>query len=261
MATKKVKTENTKLDRKAIKDGIKKTHDTIINTSEDLLNSTFKTGEKWQKLMANAVKKSEPMREKQIDMVFDAAEAVKDQVEHGANRFKVLVGLEGDVMDKMKDRVTNNPLLKRFRSEVDEFVDEVSDSPIVKKAEKVATKIKVEVSDAIEEAKDKIEDVIEDVEDKIEDVIEDVKGATTKNDLKVIDGVGPKLESILNEAGITSYIALAKTSEKKLTKILEEAGPRYRMHNPSDWKAQAKLAAAGKLEELTAWIKDKKSKA
>lgn len=257
MATKKINTDNVKINRDAIKENIKKTHDTIINASEDILNSTFKTGEKWQKLMAKAVKNTEPMREKQVDIVFDAAEAVKGQIEYGANRFKTLVGLEDDVLEKVKDKITNNPILKRFKAEVDEFVEEVSDNPIVKNAEKVATKIKVEVSDAYAEAKDKIEDVVDQVEDKIEDV----KNAVTKNDLKVIDGIGPKLESILNEAGITSYAGLAKTSEKKLAQILEAAGPRYKMHNPSDWKVQAKMAAADKLEDLAAWIKDKKAKA
>ena len=206
--------------------------------------------------MANAIKKSEPMREKQVDIVFDAAEAVKGQIEYGANRFKNLVGIDGTTFTKAKETITKNPLVKKFRTEVDEFVDEVTDSPMVKKAEKLATKIKVEVSDAIEEVKEKVTEVKDQIEDSVDAII---KGATDKSDLKIIDGIGPKLETVLNDAGINTYAELAKTSDKKLKEILEAAGPRYKMHNPEDWKAQAKLAAAGKMEEMAEWVKNKKA--
>ncbi len=76
------------------------------------------------------------------------------------------------------------------------------------------------------------------------------KAATEKSDLKVIEGIGPKLESILNEAGIFTFDQMAKAKPAQLKAILEAAGPRYKMHNPTTWGKQAKLAAAGKMEEL-----------
>lgn len=71
-----------------------------------------------------------------------------------------------------------------------------------------------------------------------------------KDDLKKIEGIGPKIASILTEKGIGTFEKLGTSSVKTLETILLEAGPRYRMHNPGSWPKQAKLADAGKWDEL-----------
>jgi predicted flap endonuclease-1-like 5' DNA nuclease len=70
----------------------------------------------------------------------------------------------------------------------------------------------------------------------------------TPDDLRVIEGIGPKISAILLEAGIRTYTQLAATEVERLQSILEEAG--IRIANPSTWPEQAKLAAAGKWEAL-----------
>ncbi len=60
------------------------------------------------------------------------------------------------------------------------------------------------------------------------------------DDLKKIEGIGPKLEEVFNAAGIHTYADLASASVEKLNKILEEAGSRYASKDPSPWIAQAK---------------------
>lgn len=74
--------------------------------------------------------------------------------------------------------------------------------------------------------------------------------APKEDDLKIIEGIGPKLESILKEAGITDLKVMSDSSEERLREILEAAGNRYKMFNPSTWAQQALLAVEGKLEEL-----------
>ena len=64
-----------------------------------------------------------------------------------------------------------------------------------------------------------------------------------KDDLKVINGIGPKMEELLNEAGIFTYYQLANTPIKDLAPILEAAGPRFKAENPADWKKEAKKLA------------------
>mgnify|MGYP000235538884 FL=1 len=64
-----------------------------------------------------------------------------------------------------------------------------------------------------------------------------------KDDLKVINGIGPKMEKLLNEAGIFTYLQLSKAAIKDLTPILEAAGPRFKTQNPADWKKEAKKLA------------------
>ncbi len=73
------------------------------------------------------------------------------------------------------------------------------------------------------------------------------------DDLKVIEGIGPKIEQLLFAKGITTYGQLAATSVQQLKDLLVEAGPRYAMHDPGTWSAQALLAANGEWENLKAY--------
>lgn len=74
-----------------------------------------------------------------------------------------------------------------------------------------------------------------------------------RDDLKIVEGIGPKIEQILFNAGITTYGQLAATSVQQLKDILAEAGSRYVMHDPGTWSAQALLAANGEWENLKAY--------
>jgi large subunit ribosomal protein L21 len=81
-----------------------------------------------------------------------------------------------------------------------------------------------------------------------------VKKTDKGDDLKKIEGVGPKIASILTEAGYETFAKLAKADPEKIREILlEKGGKRYAMHNPETWPKQAELAAAGKWDELKKW--------
>lgn len=69
-------------------------------------------------------------------------------------------------------------------------------------------------------------------------------------DLKIIEGVGPKIEKLLQKAGISTLKELSETSVDRLRHILSEAGSQYRIHDPSSWAQQAKFAASGELDKL-----------
>ena len=77
--------------------------------------------------------------------------------------------------------------------------------------------------------------------------------ASVKDDLKKIEGIGPKIEEILNTAGIISYADLSNSGTDELKALLATGGKRYQIHNPSTWAQQARLAAAGKWDELQKW--------
>jgi large subunit ribosomal protein L21 len=64
----------------------------------------------------------------------------------------------------------------------------------------------------------------------------------TPDDLKRINGIGPRISSVLQSAGIWTFAQLAKTDIAQLKNILKDAGVRA---NPSTWPKQASLAAAG----------------
>ncbi|MBP7272441.1 MAG: hypothetical protein KA974_01285 [Saprospiraceae bacterium] len=70
------------------------------------------------------------------------------------------------------------------------------------------------------------------------------------DDLKKIEGIGPKIEQLLNDGGIHTFRQLADSSYERLKEILDAAGERYRIHDPTTWPNQAHMAAAGLWEEL-----------
>ncbi|MFK8164578.1 MAG: 50S ribosomal protein L27 [Lewinella sp.] len=71
-----------------------------------------------------------------------------------------------------------------------------------------------------------------------------------QDDLKVVEGIGPKIAGLLNDIGITTWRELADAPEEKVQQMLDDAGPRYRIHSPSTWAKQAALAADAKWAEL-----------
>ncbi len=70
------------------------------------------------------------------------------------------------------------------------------------------------------------------------------------DDLKKIEGVGPKIAEHLNNGGITTFQELADAKVERLQEILDNAGPRYKMHNPATWSQQSALAAKGDWDTL-----------
>jgi predicted flap endonuclease-1-like 5' DNA nuclease len=71
------------------------------------------------------------------------------------------------------------------------------------------------------------------------------------DDLKIIEGIGEKIESILKTNGIESWWRLARTTPEKIKDILINiGGPRYNMHEPRTWPEQALLAFRGRWSEL-----------
>ncbi|MDF1866476.1 MAG: helix-hairpin-helix domain-containing protein, partial [Saprospiraceae bacterium] len=69
-------------------------------------------------------------------------------------------------------------------------------------------------------------------------------------DLKIVEGIGPKIEQLLKDAKINTWQELADTSVEALQAILKEAGDRFRIHDPSTWPMQAQMAADGEWDKL-----------
>jgi predicted flap endonuclease-1-like 5' DNA nuclease len=82
-----------------------------------------------------------------------------------------------------------------------------------------------------------------------EEVEEPILKAVEPDDLKLIEGIGPKISSLLQAAGITTFAHLASTDVKRLKQIIAEAGLTA-LADPTTWPEQATLAAAGKWDAL-----------
>lgn len=73
------------------------------------------------------------------------------------------------------------------------------------------------------------------------------------DDLTKVEGIGPKINELFQNAGIRTFADLAATPVEKLKEILEAAGPNYAMHDPGTWAKQAEMARDGKWDELKTW--------
>lgn len=276
MATKKNKKQDKLGKAKAI---VKKLNSDLIDASFNAIETTVKTGEKWQKLTAKLVKKAEPLTKKQINMVVETAESIKGQLDNSTERLKTLVGYDPAMLDNAKKMVKENPLVEKAEEMKDKVQKEVANNKLVKKAEKMSEKLKKNISETIDEVKEKIEDYTEDALNTVSEKLDDIKPAKTKkttkkkvvekevaevekivvekveetNDLKVIKGIGPVLEKSLNELNITAYSQIAKMTIKNMTALLTDAGINAKIYDLSGWKAQAKLALKGDMEAVKNW--------
>ncbi|MBT9186634.1 MULTISPECIES: 50S ribosomal protein L21 [Zobellia] len=70
------------------------------------------------------------------------------------------------------------------------------------------------------------------------------------DDLKKVEGIGPKIAETLIAAGISTFAELAKTDAAKISEIIADVRGN---HVTDTWPAQAKLAAEGKWDELKKW--------
>jgi predicted flap endonuclease-1-like 5' DNA nuclease len=78
------------------------------------------------------------------------------------------------------------------------------------------------------------------------------------NDLTVVEGIGPKINELFNNAGVITFAQLAKQTVPQIQKVLDDAGARYKLAKPGTWAQQSALAAENKWSELKA-LQDKLS--
>ncbi|NAY91840.1 hypothetical protein GTQ34_07920 [Muricauda sp. JGD-17] len=80
-----------------------------------------------------------------------------------------------------------------------------------------------------------------------------------QDDLKIVEGIGPKIEGLFHKFGIKTWKALSETTTDKCQEVLNSGGDRYRIHDPASWPMQAKMAHMGQWKELAQWQDDHKA--
>lgn len=82
--------------------------------------------------------------------------------------------------------------------------------------------------------------------------------AIKQDDLKVVEGIGPKIEGMFKDAGIKTWKTLSEASVADCQKVLDGGGKRYQVHDPASWPMQAKMCYEGKWKELLKWQEEHK---
>jgi predicted flap endonuclease-1-like 5' DNA nuclease len=77
-------------------------------------------------------------------------------------------------------------------------------------------------------------------------------GKAERDDLKRIEGIGPKMEKALNTAGIETFARLAEASEDELRAAITAQGLRFAPSLPT-WARQARFLADGDIAGFEAF--------
>jgi len=75
------------------------------------------------------------------------------------------------------------------------------------------------------------------------------------DNLQIIEGIGPKMESVLKENGVDNLTALGSKSVDEIQTILNKYGDKYKIIDPKTWPAQARLAGDGDFDGLIEYQK------
>lgn len=117
--------------------------------------------------------------------------------------------------------------------------------------------LKGKISDLEKKSNNKVQSFTENLASKIiynSELAYQVFGKKIKeNDLKVIEGIGPKIEELFKNAGVDTWLKLSQTSVEKCQLILDNGGDNFAIHNPGTWPKQADLAYKGKWQDLKDW--------
>jgi predicted flap endonuclease-1-like 5' DNA nuclease len=70
------------------------------------------------------------------------------------------------------------------------------------------------------------------------------------DDLTVVEGIGPQIEWLCHGIGIRTWWDLATTEVSLLRTMLDDAGSRFQIADPTTWPEQARMLSEGRWEEF-----------
>lgn len=115
-----------------------------------------------------------------------------------------------------------------------------------KVSEKKTTKKETDLKAETPKAKTKVESP----KTTVKKTVAKTTVSNTKNDLKIIEGIGPGIEKLLNSKNINTYNELANTKIDVIQQFLNDGGPRFAMHSPETWPMQAQLLFENRMEDF-----------
>jgi predicted flap endonuclease-1-like 5' DNA nuclease len=256
-----------------VKGFVKEANKTALKTSDKLVEGSLEAAEKWQEVAEKALQTGTVIFGKQQDLALTILEGVKQQGMMGAMRLKSLFSLNVSEQSKTsalrkKEAKEAAKMTKQTMAEVEAKVEEVEQkakktiaraiNKSTKKVDKTVAKVEKVATKKAATAKATVKKEIANVEQKAAAVAKSVakkstakKAATKKvtvkktvkkEDLTAINGIGPKMKSVLQTMGIVTFADLAKVDAKKLQADLVKVNARYAMFETADWVKAAKAA-------------------
>lgn len=231
-----------------------KVNQDVLKASDKVVDETLAAGEQWNKVLGKALNTGVTLFGQQQELALTALEGMKEQYVTGNKRLRKLFGFK--TAAQYKKAVTEKATLvekeaKKVIAKATTKADEAV-TTVENKTKKVLSSTKTEAKPTAAKKK-----VLSSTKTASKKVLSSTKKAPVKkvlsstkmtatapntkvaNDLKVINGIGPKMEKVLQAAGIKTYADLAAFDAKGLENILLKENPRYAMYNPQEWIDEA----------------------
>ncbi len=217
------------------------------------------TGVLYKKHLMRGVAKG-AMTEEKAEELFD--QWLKEKLD------KLAARKEGADDSVAKARATQEDAERQMRLErsgaaAAEEAAKLAEEEAAKAAEEAAAAPAVEEAAPVEEAPAPVEETPAPVAEEAPAVVAEAPAEeaapaveetpVTPDDLKKIEGIGPKIAEALNAAGVNTFADLAGKTPEELKEILSAAGDKFNSHDPGTWPKQAQMAADGKWDELKEW--------
>ncbi len=220
-----------------------------------------------EKIVEKIVEKRVPVEkfvekivEKIVDRPVEKVVTVEKIVEKIVDRPVEKIVTVEKIVERIVDRPVEKIVEKIVDRPVEKIVEKIVDRPVEKIVEKIVdrnvdnpvhlkriTELELELDRYKKELKAQASHAAVLDKQAARDAGFTVRGM---DDLEIIEGIGPKICTLFNNAGITMFWQLAETPIAKMQEILDAAGPAFKIANPGTWAEQSKLAAANKWLEL-----------
>jgi predicted flap endonuclease-1-like 5' DNA nuclease len=164
-------------------------------------------------------------------------------------------------VDRVVEKIVEKIVEKRVEIPVDRIVEKRVEVPVDRIVEKIVEKrVEVPVDRIVEKIVEKRVEVpmamaspepIALAASKDYKAISSVYGKKiVSDDLKLVEGIGPKIEELFHAAGLKTWKAVSETDPSRLKEILVAAGERFQMHDPTTWPKQCHMMVEDKWEDL-----------
>jgi predicted flap endonuclease-1-like 5' DNA nuclease len=201
----------------------------------------------------------------------DANEKYQATLTDNTNRYAALEAKYNSLQTSMN---ANSNDASKYKMQIEELTAALAlannKAPVEKIVEKIVEKrVEVPVEKIVEKIVEKrvevpVEKIVEKIVEKRVEIpmaaaapsinykmIGDLFGAKiVPDDLKLVEGIGPKIEELFHAAGLKTWEAVAKSPVEKLKEILVAGGERFQMHDPTTWPEQCQLMVDNEWAKL-----------
>ncbi len=146
-------------------------------------------------------------------------------------------------VDKIKSEVFRYLITKTVAD--DQATDKYQDSIESEEVSEDDSKEEKQQGDVIDTTS---EEVVEDAPEKEE--VSEESSNVIPDDLTKVEGIGPKIQEALYEAGVKTFAQLADKTSEEISEIIADVRG---SHDAGTWPKQAQMAADGKWDELKEW--------